>query len=60
MLSNSKTLLEDIEEAKLSGYLEEFMFRNDKLIWSTHNNYLISAGENRAIIIWKTNLNKTS
>ena len=32
MLSNSRTLLEDITEAKNSGYSEEFMFRNDKLI----------------------------
>ncbi len=38
ILSNSRTLLEDIEEAKLSGYLEEFMFRNDKLIGRNNNN----------------------
>lgn len=32
ILSNSRTLLEDITEAKNSGYSEEFMFRNDNLI----------------------------
>jgi len=37
MLSNSRTLLEDIREAKNSGYSEEFMFRNDKLIGRNNN-----------------------
>lgn len=37
MLSNSRTLLEDITEAKNSGYSEEFMFRNDKLIGRNNN-----------------------
>ncbi|WP_179007516.1 hypothetical protein [Winogradskyella forsetii] len=32
ILSNSRTLLEDISEAKNFGYSEEFMFRKDKLI----------------------------
>ena len=27
----------------------------NKLIWSTYNNYLISAGDDRAIIIWEIN-----
>lgn len=32
ILSNSRTLLEDITEAKRSGYKEEFMYRKDKLV----------------------------
>lgn len=32
ILSNSRTLLEDIKEAKLAGYSEEFMFRSNQLI----------------------------
>lgn len=38
ILSNSRTLLEDIAEAKRSGYLEEFIFRKDKLIARSNNN----------------------
>lgn len=37
ILSNSRTLLEAIAEAELSGYLEEFLFRNDKLIGIINN-----------------------
>ncbi|MCM4171982.1 hypothetical protein DHD32_10860 [Arenibacter sp. TNZ] len=37
MLSNSRTLLEDISEAKLYGYLEEFMFTDGKLIGRVNN-----------------------
>ena len=37
MLSNSRTLLEDITEAKNAGYSEEFMFRNDNLIGRNNN-----------------------
>jgi hypothetical protein len=32
IVSNSKTLLEAIEQAKASGYTEEFMYRDDRLI----------------------------
>jgi len=32
ILSNSRTLLEDISEAKNNGYLEEFIFKSGKLI----------------------------
>ncbi len=38
ILSNSRTLLEDITEAKRAGYTEEFMFRNDELIGRKNNN----------------------
>jgi hypothetical protein len=37
ILSNSRTLLQDITEAQNSGYLEEFMFRIDKLIGRKNN-----------------------
>jgi hypothetical protein len=37
MISNSRTLLEDITEAKNAGYSEEFMFRNDNLIGRNNN-----------------------
>jgi hypothetical protein len=32
ILSNSRTLLEDITEAKLNGYTEEFIFKSGKLM----------------------------
>lgn len=38
ILSNSRTLLEDITEAKLCGYSEEFMYRNNKLIGRNNTN----------------------
>jgi hypothetical protein len=37
ILSNSRTLLQDITEAKKSGYTEEFMFRKDRLIGRKNN-----------------------
>jgi hypothetical protein len=37
ILSNSRTLLEDINEAKQFGYSEEFMFRNGKIIGRNNN-----------------------
>lgn len=37
MLSNSRTLLEDITQAKSYGYSEDFMFRNEKLIGRNNN-----------------------
>lgn len=55
---DSKTfqLLKVINKEKYDGH----QFSVNKLIWSTYNNYLISAGDDRAIIIWEINLNKTS
>ncbi len=37
ILSNGRTLLEAIAEAKASGFFEEFMFRKDKLIGRVNN-----------------------
>lgn len=48
ILSNSRTLLEDIEEAKLSGFTEEFMFRNSQLIGRINN---ISYNSNDCLLI---------
>lgn len=36
ILSNSRTLLEDIEEAKLKGFTEEFFFKENKIIGRTN------------------------
>lgn len=50
---DSKTfeLLKVINKEKDRGHLNSV----NKLIWSTYNNYLISAGDDRAIIIWEIN-----
>ena len=50
---DSKTFeqLKVINKEKDRGYLNSV----NKLIWSTYNNYLISAGDDRAIIIWEIN-----
>lgn len=48
ILSNSRTLLEDINEAKQFGYSEEFMFRNGKIIGRNNN---ISYNENDCLLI---------
>jgi len=37
ILSNSRTLLEDIEEAKSNGYSEEFIFINNELKGRNNN-----------------------
>jgi len=37
----------------LSGGRDVHQNSVNKLIWSTYNNYLISAGDDRAIMIWE-------
>ncbi len=37
ILSNSRTLLEDIQAAKEAGYPEEFIFREDRIMARTSN-----------------------
>ena len=44
-------LLKVINKDNYDGHLNSV----NKLTWSTYNNYLISAGEDRAIIIWEIN-----
>jgi WD40 repeat protein len=53
---DSKTfqLLKVINKEKYDGHLNSV----NKLIWSTYNNYLISAGDDRSIIIWDINENE--
>ena len=50
---DSKTfeLLKVINKDNYDGHLNSV----NKLTWSTYNNYLISAGDDRAIIIWEIN-----
>jgi len=48
ILSNSRTLLEDITKAKRSGFTEEFMFRNSNLIGRKNN---ISYDSNECLLI---------
>ncbi|MGO3181984.1 MAG: WD40 repeat domain-containing protein [Aequorivita sp.] len=54
---DSKTfkLLEVIDKEGYDGH----QFSVNKLIWSTYNDYLISAGDDRDIIIWEINQDKT-
>jgi hypothetical protein len=44
ILSNSRTLLEDIEEAKLNGFTEEFIF-NDSQLKGRKNNIIYNKSE---------------
>ncbi|MGZ0017666.1 WD40 repeat domain-containing protein [Yeosuana sp. AK3] len=52
----STLFLVQIDKEKHDGHL----YSVNKLIWSTYNNYLISAGDDRTIIIWEININRIS
>ena len=44
-------LLEVLNKEDYDGH----QYSVNKLIWSTYNNYLISAGDDRTIIVWEIN-----
>ena len=53
--SNTFQLLKVINKAKQGGHLNSV----NKIIWSTYNNYLISSGDDRAILLWEIIQNNT-